>query len=210
MQLPDLSGVEAAARAELDLKFVAREMAISNGRRIIRNSGKAIRAAHRGEWEVAAALLEDARGLLDEATGAMADHPDINARILDDAAKEYAEARLFRALALGEEVPCAPELGTRTAAYLNGLGETVGELRRRMLDRLRGEEYAEAERLLGAMDEVVNLLATLDYPDGMTGGLRRTTDVARALTERSRSDLTSALVAERLRRDLAAWRDRPS
>ena len=89
-----------------------------------------------------------------------------------------------------------------TAPYLKGLGEAVGELRRRLLDLLRGEEFEEAESLLAVMDEVVDLLASLDYPDGMTGGLRRTTDMARGLTERSRADLTSALVAERLRRDL--------
>ena len=202
MSVPDLSSVEAAARAELDPKFAARETAISNGRRVIRCSAKAIRSGHRGEVEAAATLLEEARTLLDASTLAMADHPDINIGILNDAAKEYAEARLFLALARGGDLPTAVDLGVTTVPYLKGLGEAVGELRRRLLDQLRIEDFEEAERMLAIMDEVVDLLAALDYPDGMTGGLRRTTDVARSLTERSRADLTSALVAERLRRDI--------
>ena len=202
MKVPDLSSIEAAARVAFDPMFAARETAIANGRRIIRCSARAIRSGHRGELEAAELLLEEARALLDESATAMACHPDINIGILNDAAKEYAEARLYLAMASGDELPGAEELGTRMAPYLNGLGEAVGELRRRLLDQLRGEEFDEAERLLTVMDEVVDLLASLDYPDAMTGGLRRTTDVARSLTERSRADLTSALVAERLRRDL--------
>lgn len=204
MSKPDLSSIEQAARAELDPKFAAREVAIANGRRVIRCSARAIRAGHRGESEEAGAMLAEAGELLAESTAAVADHPDIKIGILNDAAKEYAEARLFLAMARGDALPAAAELGTRMGPYLNGLGEAVGELRRRLLDQLRGEDFAEAERLLEIMDEVVDLLASLDYPDGMTGGLRRTTDVARSLTERSRADLTSALVADRIRQDIAA------
>ena len=204
MSKPDLSSIEKVARAELDPKFAAREVAIANGRQVIRFSAKAIRAGHRGELERAGAMLAEAGELLAESTAAVADHPDIKIGILNDAAKEYAEAHLFLALARGDELPTAAELGTRMAPYLNGLGEAVGELRRRLLDQLRGEDFAEAERLLEIMDEVVDLLASLDYPDGMTGGLRRTTDVSRSLTERSRADLTSALVADRIRQDIAA------
>jgi translin len=86
--------------------------------------------------------------------------------------------------------------------YLHGLGEAVGELRRRLLDLLRAGDVERAETTLEAMDGIVDLLAEMDYPDGMTNGLRRTTDVARALVERSRSDLTATVVQERLRRDL--------
>ncbi len=208
MSKPNLSSIEKAARAELDPKFVAREVAIANGRRVIRFSAKAIRSGHRGELKEAGVMLAEAGELLAESTAAMADHPDIKIGILNDAAKEYAEAHLFLAMARGDELPAAAELGTRMAPYLNGLGEAVGELRRRLLDQLRREDFAEAERLLEIMDEVVDLLASLDYPDGMTGGLRRTTDVSRSLTERSRADLTSALIADRIRQDMAAFRAR--
>ncbi|HDH03516.1 MAG TPA: haloacid dehalogenase [Actinobacteria bacterium] len=202
MNRPDLSEIEAIARAELDPKFTAREKAINNGRNVIRSSANAIRSIHRGELDAARALMAEAHELLAESTAALEDHPDVNVGILADAAKEYAEARLTMALAHNEPLPLPAELGMRVAPYLKGLGEAVGELRRRLLDKLRSAELDEAERLLGVMDEVVDLLASLDYPDGMTGGLRRTTDVSRSLVERSRADLTTTIVQERLRADL--------
>ena len=204
MILPELAAIEEASRAVLEDAFSARETAIGNGRKIIRRSANAIRSLHRGERARARELLAEAGELLAESTAAVIGKPDINPGILHDAAKEYAEASLFAAVVGGEKLPAAEELGVFTSAYLNGLGEAAGEVRRRMLDKLRADDTAEAERLLAVMDEVVDLLAALDYPDGMTGGLRRTADAARALAERSRADLTSAAVAERLRRDLAA------
>ena len=129
-------------------------------------------------------------------------HP-VTRALSSDASKEYAEARLTAALAAGEELPLPDDIGVRAAPYLNGLGEAVGEMRRRMLDLLRAGDLDAAEIILEAMNTIHELLADLDYPDGMTGGLRRTTDVARALIERSRSDLTTTVIQERLRRDLA-------
>lgn len=199
---PDLEAIEAAARAEFDPKFAAREKAIGNGREIIRSSANAIRSIHRGELDKARDLMDTAHGLVGESRDALADHPDVNVGILNDAAKEYAEARLFYALSEGESLPTAADLGMRMAPYLNGLGEAVGELRRRLLDKLRSGDLEDAERILGQMDDVVDLLASIDYPDGMTGSLRRTTDVSRSLVERSRADLTTTIVQERLRKDL--------
>ena len=204
MVSPDLGAIEAAAHAELDPKFQAREVAIGNGRHIIRASANAIRSIHRGELDKARELMAQAHDLVAESTAALIGHPDVNVGILNDAAKEYAEARLYMALAYGEPLPTAEELGMRMAPYLNGLWEAVGELRRRLLDKLRAAELDEAERILETMDDVVDLLASIDYPDGMTGGLRRTTDVSRSLVERSRADLTSTIVQERLRKDLEA------
>lgn len=199
-----LSSLEEFARAELDAKFAARELALSLSRKVIRSSANAIRAFHRGDLAEADRLLEEVAGWVTETTRVLDGHGDIlYAGFVDDAAKEYAEARLTRALALGSALPLPDELGVAVAPYLNGLGEAVGELRRRMLDLLRAERLAEAEATLEAMESVLGLLAGLDYPDGMTGGLRRTTDVARALIERSRADLTATIVQERLRRDLA-------
>jgi translin len=201
---PDLSDLSAAVRAVLDDKYRARETALSNCRRIIRLSANSIRATHRGETGRASELVEEAGGLLAETEDALADHHDIlHAGFVHDAAKEYSEARLTAALAAGEPLPLPADLGVSAAPYLNGLGEAVGEMRRRMLDLLRAADLEAAERTLTAMDRIHELLADLDYPDGMTGGLRRTTDVARSLIERSRSDLTTTVIQERLRRDLA-------
>lgn len=203
MSVPGLDEVESAARTELDGKFAAREVALTTSRTLIRTSANAIRALHRGEIERAEDLMEQGSALLDEARLACRDHPDVlHAGFVSDAAKEYAEARLTAALSLGRRIPLPAEIGVEAAPYLNGLGEAVGELRRRLLDLLRKGELEQAEETLVAMVEVLDLLASLDYPDGMTGGLRRTTDVARALIERSRADLTTTVVQERLRADL--------
>jgi translin len=200
---PDLSALEDVARAELDAKFAAREVALSTSRKLIRTSANAIRALHRGEADRAEELMAEGASLLAAAKEACRDHPDIfHAGFVSDAAKEYAEARLTAALSNDIALPLPGELGVEVAPYLNGLGEAVGELRRRLLDLLRQGEIDAAETTLTAMVEVLDLLASLDYPDGMTGGLRRTTDVARALIERSRADLTTTVVQERLRHDL--------
>ncbi|MDH5371994.1 MAG: haloacid dehalogenase [Acidimicrobiia bacterium] len=203
MAVHGLDDVESAARADLDGKFAAREIALSSSRTLIRTSANAIRALHRGEVERAEELMELGSELLDQARQAARDHPSVlHAGFVSDAAKEYAEARLTAALSQRKKLPLPAEIGVETAPYLNGLGEAVGELRRRLLDLLRQGEIDQAEDTLDAMVEVLDLLASLDYPDGMTGGLRRTTDVARALIERSRADLTTTVVQERLRVEL--------
>jgi translin len=202
---PDLEALRTSVSESLDAKYKARESALADCRRVIRSAANAIRALHRGELKEAEDLMTQAGTLLQQAVSALDGHGDIlNAGFVHDAAKEYAEARLTAALSAGESLPLPGDLGISDASYLNGLGEAVGELRRRMLDLLRGEDLAAAEATLEAMDSIVELLASLDYPDGMTGGLRRTTDVARALAERSRADLTTTVVQERLRRELQA------
>jgi len=201
---PNLDPLAEAVRRDLDDKYRAREIGYGNSRKVIRLSANAIRSLHRGEREAAEALMEEAGVLLREADAALAAHPDVRyAGFVGDASKEYSEARLSAAVFAGDPLPLPADLGVDAAPYLNGLGETVGEMRRRMLDRMRAGDLAEAERLLEGMDAICELLADLDYPDAMTGGLRRTTDVARALIERSRADLTNTVVQERLRRQLA-------
>jgi translin len=191
------------ARAVLDARFEAREKGITGSRRVIRASANGIRALHRGEWEQAAGLISEAGTILADITAALADHPNIlHAGFISDAAKEYAEARITEALFRGEPVPGFAELGIDPVPFLHGLGEAVGEMRRRLLDLLRAGEVEQAQTSLAAMDQIVDLLAEMDYPDGMTSGLRRTTDVSRALVERSRADLTATVVQERLRQDL--------
>ncbi|HEX9762943.1 MAG TPA: haloacid dehalogenase [Acidimicrobiia bacterium] len=190
-------------RATLDSRFSAREQAIVGSREVIRSSANAIRALHRAEWDQAASLITQAAEGQAKMMAAVSGHADlIHAGFVADAAKEYAEARITQAFFTGAQVPTHQDLGVDPVPYLHGLGEAVGEMRRRMLDLLRGENLAEASRILEEMDDIVDLLATIDYPDGMTNGLRRTTDVARSLVERSRSDLTATVVQERLREDL--------
>ena len=197
---PDLAD---EVRSILDSRFAARERAITESRKVIRAAANAIRALHRSEWEDAQGLVSESGRLLASITDALAQNPELLSHaVVQDAEKEYAEARITQAIFTGAEVPSFATLGIDPVPYLHGLGETVGEMRRRMLDLLRDEKLPEAEQLLDAMDEIVDQLAQIDYPDGMTNGLRRTTDVSRSLVERSRSDLTATVVQERLRQDL--------
>jgi translin len=191
-------------RTILDARFAAREKGITGSRRVIRASANGIRALHRREWDQAAALIGEAEAELAEINQALVDHPEMkHAGFVSDAAKEYAEARITQAVFMDTEPPTFEDLEMDPVPYLHGLGEAVGEMRRRMLDLLRDEKLAEAEAMLEQMDDIVDMLASVDYPDGMTNGLRRTTDVFRSLVERSRSDLTATIVQERLRQDLS-------
>ncbi len=190
-------------RSLLDERFSAREKAITGSRKVIRASANGIRALHRGEWSRADELISEAKRLLDDIVDALDGHQELlHAGFVNDAAKEYAEATITRAIFRDEDVPGFQDLGIDPVPFLHGLGEAVGEMRRRMLDMLRDERIDEAKSLLAQMDDIVDELATFDYPDGMTAGLRRTTDVSRSLVERSRSDLTTTVVQERLREDL--------
>jgi translin len=195
----DAHGV--AIRRRLEVKHAAREVGLANARQAIRRCANSIRATHRGETATAETLLAEARELLDVAEAALAAHPDVYyAGFLQDAQKEYAEAAVTRAVVAEEPVPGPDDLGVGDAAWLNGLAEVVGELRRHLLDQLRAGRGERAAALFAAMDEIHGLLAGIDYPDAMTAGLRRSTDVARSILERTRGDLTLTMV----QRDLAA------
>ena len=195
---------ELAALAEplqegLAAAHAAREVGLAACRRAIRSSGLSIRAVHRGQSDEAAALRSSARQAIAEAQEALAPHPSVaHAGFLHDAEKEYAEAELTAALVADVPLRSAEDLGVAGPAWCNGLAEAASELRRHLLDRLRAGDLADAERLLAAMDDVYDLLVTIDFPDALTGGLRRTTDSLRAVLERTRSDLTLTLVQARL------------
>lgn len=198
-----LQAVAALARERLEAKNAARERALSTSRGVVRECANSIRSAHRKEYEAAAAALGGVADRLTELGRELEPHPDILwAGYVQDAHKEYAEARITLALVRHEPPPSFEELGVGVAPYLNGLGEAVGELRRSALDIIRHGEAEEAEYLLEAMEEIYNLLVTVDYPDALTGGLRRTTDNARGILERTRGDLTFALRQQRLERAL--------
>lgn len=149
--------------------------------------------------------MADARRLLSEATEALADHPQIRwAGFVHDGQKEYAEAVLTAAAVRGEPFPSPDEVGVTDVAWLHGIAEAVGELRRHCLDRLRTAELDTAERTLSTMDDLYSMLVRVDFPDAMTAGLRRATDASRAILERTRSDLSVAVVQDRLERALTA------
>jgi len=188
-----------AARAVLEEKHAAREITLAASRRAIRSCASGIRAVHRREFREARALIAEAAAYLTEAEHAIGPNADVRyAGFLNDAKKEFAEANLTLAFVQDNPLPTADELGVEVQPFLNGMAEAASELRRQVLDCLRRDEGVEAERLLGLMDDVYAMLVTVDYPDALTGGLRRSTDALRAVLERTRGDVTTAIVAARL------------
>ncbi|HET8523245.1 MAG TPA: haloacid dehalogenase [Thermomicrobiales bacterium] len=183
----------------------ARDRALADGRQIIRLSANSIRATHRGEDGDAERLLADARRLLSEMINHVADYPSVYwAGYVQDAMKEYAEAAITRDFVNGNlDVPTPDELGVEDAPYLNALAEAASEVRRDALDALRLNQLDHAERLLACMDTVYDILVSIDFPDAITGGLRRRTDQLRGVLERTRGDLTITLSQQRLERALA-------
>ncbi|HEU4751752.1 MAG TPA: haloacid dehalogenase, partial [Armatimonadota bacterium] len=181
-----LEEISDKARAVLDARNAAREEALALSREIIRTSANTIRTAHRGELEQARTMLDGARGAVERMRERLRAIPDLyGAGYVHDCQKELAEATAFLAVVSGQELPDPDEVGVEYPAYLNGLGECVGELRRHTLDRMRHGELAEAEGLLATMDEIYHVLVTMDYPDALTGGLRRTTDSVRGIIEKT-------------------------
>ena len=198
-----LTALMEQARGHLDAKHAAREKGLAFSRDALRHSANAIRAVHRGEFAQAERLLHQAKTLLEQASEALADHPGIYyAGFVHNAQKEFAEWSLTLSLIAGRPLPLPQDLGMDVAPYLNGLGEAVGELRRHLLDSLRGGDISRCEGVLEAMDDIYSVLVTMDYPEAVTGGLRRTTDAVRGILERTRGDLTMALVQRNLERRL--------
>jgi translin len=201
--LAGLEQIAERAHGYLEQKNQARERALARSREVIRSSANTIRAVHRHEFSRAEELLGDARQALESAVGSLASYGDIlHAGFIHDAQKEYAEASTVLAVLSGRPLPGPEEVGVEWPAYLNGLGEAVGELRRFLLDGLRRGDLSAGESLLQAMDDVYDVLVTMDYPDAITGGLRRTTDVTRGILEKTRGDFTVALRQSDLERML--------
>ena len=196
----ELDRIQSDIRKHLEEKNSARELTLPLCRQAIRLSANAIRAIHRSEALDAISLMDQAKACLVEAAAATEGHPDIRfAGFVHDAAKEYAEARITYALVFTEQMPSPKDLDIGIPAYLNGMGEAIGEMRRHLLDLMRQGHLDRSEELLGAMDDIYYLLIGMDFPDAMTGGLRRTTDVARSIIERTRGDLSTTIIQEKLK-----------
>ncbi len=202
---PRLQAVAAEAQADFSGRHEAREQAYRLSRDVIRNSANSIRATHRSEFDRAAELLAATRRIVDDVEQALQDYPSVYyAGFVEDGQKEYVEASAMLAFAQGTPLPTPRELKVGHAPYLNGLAEAVGELRRFILDSLRRDDFSRCEELMELMDEVYSVLVSMDFPEGVTRGLRRSTDMARGVLERTRGDLTLALRQRRLERTFSS------
>ena len=186
----NLDAITDKIRQSFEAKDAAREKVLPICREVIRFSSLSIRALHREELDKSQELLNSARKLLDEAEEALADGIEIRTGFLIDAQKEYAEGSITLALVRGNQLPTPEELRVDEVAFLLGMAEAVGELRRYLLDKMRTGDLSRGEEFLSDMDDIYNVLVTLDFPDAITHGLRRTTDAMRGVLEKTRSDLT--------------------
>ena len=201
--MENLETIAEKIRTDFEAKNKVRDETLRLSRELIRHCANAIRATHRGEFENATGLLATAKALVSEIVDGVADYADLyHAGYTQDALKEFAEASITYALITDRSLPDPDELGVEYAAYLNGLGEAAGELRRHVLDLIRHGELERGEEILSMMDDIYGVLVTMDFPNAVTGGLRRTTDMVRGVLERTRGDLTMSLRQEKLQQAL--------
>ncbi len=191
--------IEEKIRQTFVAKTAARDAALVKSREVIRHCSLSIRASHRGEYDNAAKILETARSVADAMKADVAPYPDLHyTGYVQDALKEVTEAHIVLALLTNQPIPDPDALGVDYAAYLNGLGEAATEMRRYILDIIRHEQLERSEAMLQAMDDIYSMLVTMDFPDALTGGLRRQTDIVRGVLEKTRGDLTVAWRQEKL------------
>jgi len=201
--MDNLDSIVESIRAIFETKNAARDATLARSRELIRLCALSIRATHREEFAEAERLLDQTRRAAEEMKAAILEHPDLYyAGYTQDALKEVVEAMAVYAMVRGRPLPAPGDVGVPEAAYLNGLAEAASEMRRHALDVIRHDRNEEAERLLAAMDDIYGELVTMDFPDAITGGLRRTTDQLRGVLERTRGDLTTTLQQEKLKRAL--------
>jgi len=204
-----LANIAEGIHQAFEARTSARDHALSQARTLTRSCANAIRSVHRNEFNAAKDQLESASSIAKSLQTELKDFPDLyNAGYTQDALKEFAEASIFHALVIEKDLPTPQDLGLENSTYLNGLAETVGEFRRRCLDILRLGYSQEAERLLQHMDDIYAVLITMDYPNAITGGIRRQTDIARSILERTRGDITLSLRQEHLEKSMAKLEQR--
>ena len=198
-----LQHIDDQVRTRFTQAHDSREIGLRLSREIIRNSANSIRAAHRGEFPLANELLAKAAELVLEIERTLKEYPSVYyAGFVEDSQKEFVEASAMLAFAEGTRLPDLDDLNIGPAPYINGLAESVGELRRFIVDAMRRNEFTRCEELLELMDEVYSILVSMDFPDALTRGLRRTTDMVRGVLERTRSDLTLSLRQKNLEQQL--------
>jgi translin len=194
-----LDTIAERIRADFETRNRVRDSALHRTRELIRICGNAIRASHRDEWDEARRLLDQADELARSILEELQPYPDLrHAGYTRDAMKELVEAHATLALVQGNTIPEPEDLNATYPSYLNGFCEAASELRRRCLDEMRRGDLEEAERLLGLMDMVYDVVNTFDFPNAITGGLRHRVDQLRGVLERTRGDLTSSLRQDRL------------
>ena len=206
--MKSFEAIAVELRKQMEETNAARELALKECREVIRASSRAIRTIHRQEFSEARKVIDEAKSHVDKVREHLSMHPSLYyAGYVHDSQKEYVEAEAMYAIITGAAIPHPLMLGVEPAAYLNGMAEAGSECRRYVLDRLRAGEFSGADRVMAVMDDIYYEMITFDYPDAITGGLRRTTDAFRAVLERTRGDLTLTMQQKALEEQIRRFRD---
>jgi translin len=192
--MSSLSDLAEGMLAKFEARNRAREEAFALSRACIRSCSMAIRSVHRGEMSQAQRHADDAKSTLKTIREVLKDQPELRyAGFVDDAEQEVTEALNVLSIIRDHTVLTPDEVGVELVSYLSGMGDVTGELRRHILDLIRQRKPEEGEYFLDTMEEIFYLLMLFDYPEAITKGLRRKSDLARSMLERTRGDLTNAV-----------------
>jgi len=181
---------EAADRlAELEKK---RSLALDSSRVIVRKTKSMIHAIHMGDdySQIADSLGDDVKALLT----AIGDEPSVLCSgVVQDTLGEYAEAMIFASVVKDDEIPSFGSLGISPQSWVMGLADSLGEMRRMILTYLADGELSKAKELFERMDAIGDDVLGFDIPDAIVP-IRRKQDIARGVIEKTRSDITNAMV----------------
>ncbi|MFW9966245.1 MAG: haloacid dehalogenase [Candidatus Thorarchaeota archaeon] len=204
-----LSEILKPMRTEIETDDGVREKVLPLSRSAVRKCSESIKETHRGNYDSADKLLSEAHETAEKAEREMKGSEFMShSKSLAVAYQELAEAANLLSLLRNSTFTPPEKYGIPTRAYLTGLADTVGELRRAVLDKLRDEKVESAVSLLGFMEEILDELHTFDFPNALVPELRRKCDVARSIIERTRGDITSAIQQAKLVEELRGFEDR--
>lgn len=198
--MKNLEEIAERIESRLEEKDQVREVAIKSARAINRLSGSIVHLIHKGE---------DVRPMMHEALdethrlrSLLEDYPEIwESGLVEGALQELAEAAILLALVHDDELPDPDDMGITGNAYLLGMADAIGELRRFALEKLREGEVDEAKGYLEMMEEIFLVIMRFDFPDALIP-IRRKQDVARSLLEKTRGDVAVAVHSARLQKKM--------
>lgn len=189
--MKNLQKIVGEIEKELDEKDTIREITLKSSRAVRRLSSSAILGTHRGEN--VNELIETAKEEASKLRGLLGEHPELyHAGFVENALQELCEASIILSIIEDEPLPSPKELGVTNSAYLLGLGDAVGELRRFSLEALRNNDVKKACGYLDIMEDIYTTLMRLDYPAAIVP-LRRKQDIARSLVEKTRGEIAVAV-----------------
>lgn len=184
-----LNATICEALGSLQETELRREQTIGLSREIIRETKRVIHAIHSYRNDVSVSDLEI---LVSKLKGLTADDPCMSGPA-EDAFAEYCEAVIFFHIATGADIPSYKELNVSPRPWVLGLADCIGELRRMLLNSVMSGNIRKAEELFSVMEGIYNNIMLFDSPESVLP-IRRKQDIARSLMEKTRADLTNAVV----------------